>query len=279
MGTLADHNSSQTTKLLLIGDSGMGKTGALASLVEAGYTLWILDFDAGLDVLANVLRAKNAALLSKVNYETVTDSVRNANGNMIPTATAWTRSGKVLNDWKIETLGSKDIIVIDSLTFAGKAAVRFVLNLNGKIQDFPTFNDYYTAQGLVERLCAALYSDTVKCNVIVMSHVREIGETHIELDSKGRQVTVEVEGSRRGFAETGTGKALSKQIGRFFNSILLVDIEGIGQSARRIIRTVPHGNIGLKNSAPGIVRATYPIATGLAEYFAAVRGESYQPKP
>lgn len=278
MPSLNEHPSAKTTKLLLLGDSGSGKTGALASLVEAGYNLRILDFDAGLDVLANLLKAKDPKLLEKVNFQTVTDATRVANGQMIPGATAWTRAIKILGEWpdgigKLETWGEKDILVLDSLTFAGKAALRFVLGLNGRIADLPGWSDYYSAQGLLEKLCSTLYSDSIKCSIIVISHVREVGKTHQEQDSKGRPITVEEEGSRKGYAETGTGKALSPTIGRYFNAILLADIEGSGQATRRIIRTVPHLNIGLKNSAPSNVKPSYPLATGLAEYFKAVRGE------
>jgi hypothetical protein len=278
MPSLNDHQSSKTTKLLLIGDSGTGKTGALASLVEAGYNLRILDFDNGLDILANVLRAKGKPeLLDRVNFQTVTDTSRIAGINMIPGAQAWNKAIKTLSEWpdglgKLDTWGEKDILVVDSLTFAGKAAIRFVLSLNGRIGDLPQIQDYLTAQGLLEKLCATLYSDAIQCNVIVISHVREVAKTHQELDSKGRAIQVEEEGSRKGYVETGVGKALSPVVGRYFNSVLLADIEGSGPAARRIIRTVPHDNIGLKNSSPTLVKPKYDLKTGLAEFFAAVRG-------
>lgn len=276
MPSLSEHQSSTITKLLLLGDSGTGKTGALASLAKAGYNIRVLDFDNGLDVLANLLRDDPTAL-ARVTYETLTDPVRIAGTQMIQAAQAWTKMQKILGDWpnvgKLETWTSRDILVLDSLTFAGKAAVRFVLQLNGRLNDLPGWNDYYTAQGLVERLLATLYSDSLKCNVIAISHVREIAKMHVEMDSKGRPVNVEEEGTRKGYAETGTGKALSPTVGRYFNAILLADIEGSGQSARRVIRTVPHQNIGLKNANPTRVKPTYPLVSGLAEYFQAVRGE------
>lgn len=275
MVSLTEHQSTNTTKLLLLGDSGAGKSGALASLAKAGYNLRILDFDNGLDVLANLLRDDPEAA-ARVDFQTVTDATRIGGTQMIPQANAWTKAIKTLGDWpgygKLDTWTPNDILVIDSLTFAGKAAVRFVLNLNGRITDLPGWNDYYTAQGLLEKLLATLYSDSIRCNVIVISHVREVGKSHTELDSKGRQITIEEEGSRKGYAETGTGKALSPTVGRYFNAALLADIEGSGQSARRIIRTVPHQNIGLKNANPAKVKPVYPLATGLADYFAAVRG-------
>ena len=55
MPALGQHQSSDIVKMLFIGPSGAGKTGALASLASAGYNLRILDMDNGLDVLANVL--------------------------------------------------------------------------------------------------------------------------------------------------------------------------------------------------------------------------------
>ena len=51
MPSLANHQSNQFTKLLLIGDAKSGKTGSLVSLVKAGYKLRILDFDNLLDIL------------------------------------------------------------------------------------------------------------------------------------------------------------------------------------------------------------------------------------
>lgn len=281
MTSLSEHPSSTTTKLLYLGDSGAGKTGSLASLVEAGYNLRVADFDAGLDILVNLLRAKNPALCNKVNFVTLTDPVRFVNGRPIPTVGAWVKLGKILTEWpdglgNITTWGTDDILVLDSLTFAGKACVRFICQLQGRAGDAPQLQDYWDAQRFLDQLLAALYSETVKCNVIVLSHIKEIAKTHTVLDSKGRSVRVEEEGTRKGYAESGTGNALSPTIGRYFNGVVMAEIEGSGQSARRLIRTVPHLNIGLKNPAPGSVKPSYPLATGLADYFAAVRG---QPNP
>ena len=45
MPSLKGANLSAVTKLLLIGDSGTGKTGALAPLIKKGYRVRILDMD------------------------------------------------------------------------------------------------------------------------------------------------------------------------------------------------------------------------------------------
>jgi len=281
MPLISDYPTGVITKLLLLGDSGSGKTGALPSLAIAGYNLRILDYDVGLEIVKNLLR-NNKEAAQRVSYITCTDPMHSVQGKMIPkAATAWAKGVNALNDWtdgdiklgNIQTWGEKDVLVIDSLNFMGKSALRFIQQMNGRLAGSPYQSDFGDAQRLLENLIAMLYSDSVKCNVIVLTHVRQLGTTQQVLDSQNRVVTVEEEGSRKGYAETGIGRALSPTIGRYFNAVLLADIVGSGQSTRRVIRTIPHENIGLKNPAPGIAKPQYDQATGLAEYFAAVRGE------
>lgn len=273
--------TSVTTKLLLLGDGGSGKTGGLGSLAIAGYNLRILDFDNGVNILKDIL-GRHPEAMSRVSYITCTDQMHSVQGRILPKAAqAWNKAVMAMDNWddgdnklgSILTWGPQDILVIDSLNFAGKSALRLIQQMNSRLAGIPYQSDYGDAQRLVENMMAMLYSDHVKCNVVVLTHIREVGKTQQVTDSNNKVVTVEEEGSRRGYAETGTGRALSPTIGRYFNAVLMVDIVGTGQSARRVIRTVPHDNIGLKNPAPGSVKPEYPLASGLAEYFAAVRGE------
>src|SRR6516164_4882779 len=163
MPALADHHSGSIVKLLLEGESGTGKTGALASLARAGYNLRIADFDNGVDILRNLL-LDNPAALSRVNYIPFQDTFyATANGvSLIPrSATAWPTFVKTLSKWEdlgaIETWNEQDILIIDSLTFAGKAAMRFLQQLNNRLANPPTWDDYREAQRLVENLCAKLF--------------------------------------------------------------------------------------------------------------------------
>jgi hypothetical protein len=73
MPNLANHQSSNFTKLLLIGDSGSGKTGSLTSLVAAGYKLRIWDFDNGLDPLVQHVRRTAPDKLGNIEYHTLRD--------------------------------------------------------------------------------------------------------------------------------------------------------------------------------------------------------------
>ena len=56
-------------RILLVGDSGTGKTGSLLPLLQAGYNINLADFDQGSDFLR--LRAPN--LPGKLSVKTFTD--------------------------------------------------------------------------------------------------------------------------------------------------------------------------------------------------------------
>lgn len=265
MGKLSNHQSSITTKMLNLGDPGSGKTGALASLAEAGYNLRIIDLDNGLDILKNLLAAKPEAE-ARVEFETITDKMRSVGGKLMPAkATVWTRAVGLLQDWKtdsanfgaVSTWGTKDILVIDSLTHLANAAMNFQLQMNARLGQAPQQQDWYQAQQLLLGLIQTLYDEGVKCNVIINCHVVFIGEEG---------------GPQRGYPAT-LGKALSPQIGSYFNSIVMSKTTGTGANEKHRILTRSNGGIELKTSAPGRVKGEYGIETGLAEYFRDVRGE------
>ena len=73
MPSLAQHQSNEFTKLLIEGDSGSGKTGALASLVGAGYKLRILDMDNGLDSLKSFVMKDCPDKIDNVEFRTLRD--------------------------------------------------------------------------------------------------------------------------------------------------------------------------------------------------------------
>lgn len=281
MPTLADTlSSSPPIKAMVIGDSGSGKTGALYSLLKAGYRLWIADFDNGLDILTGMARGDKTltdesrrALLSRVTFETCQDPFMQVQGKMIPqAAVAWTKAMVTMDKWKIPSLTQDDIFILDSMTFAGKSALRHILAMNSRLTTQPWNSDYHQAQQLLENFLGYIYSNSVKCHVLILTHIKQQGIRETVIDDEKTVKQIEVEGSRKGYPETGTGRALSPTVGRYFNSMLLIDIMGSGPSAMRVIRTVPHENIGLKNPAPGLVAPQYPIATGLADFFSTVRG-------
>jgi len=281
MPNIVAHQSSGTTKMLLIGDSGSGKSGSLASLAAEGYNLRILDLDNGLDVLKNYLTDPNSDYVkrnkdcaSNVRYVTVTDQMKNVGGKLQHSrATVWQRAVGLLSNWQeyegdgktiisgselgpITTWGERDVLVIDSLTMLSNAALAFVLAMNGRLGQHPQLQDWGAGQTLIESLIQMLYDENVKCNVIVQCHLTFLGE----------------EGSQKGYPNT-LGRALPPKIGRYFNTILMARSTGQGTNVKRKILTNTTGMVELKNTAPLRVQPEYDLAWGLAEYFKAVRAQ------
>ena len=140
------HQSKKTTKLLNLGDSGSGKTGALACLLKAGYRVIVVDFDNGLDILINLLRDDQESL-ERLYYETFTDKMKAVEGHVLPAGmpTAFSGAMNALTRWKfpiepgsdetydfgnISSWDANTVVVIDSLGFCGEAALRLVRQMN-----------------------------------------------------------------------------------------------------------------------------------------------------
>ena len=280
MPKLSQRTAISPIKLMVIGDSGTGKTGALESLVRAGYKLKILDFDGGLDYLQEALKDV-PELLENIEYATFSNKFKTVNGRVIPKGNpkAWAdglkalESGKIPNSdpeefWgKPEEWGEDTFLVTDSLTMASKAAMLQVLHLNGRLFEPPQIQDWGQAQGLVEGLIQWLCSEDIKCNVMVLSHIN-----FIEMAN----------GVMKGYP-SAVGKALSTTLPRYFNTILNATTKGSGKSAKRIISPVPIQSIETKASVPvEKLPESWPIETAYAEFMLLAKGSvpnaDYKPK-
>lgn len=265
---LSDLRTDKPIKMLLIGDSGNGKTGALASLAKAGYKLRILDFDNGLEILGYQLKGvtdKNGKpAIENVKYETLIDNLKSVGNKIVPVGQplAFSNALNLLQAWNkpiaSEDLGSPSewgtdtILVIDSLTFMSHAALRRVLALQMRSGDQPQIQDWGQAMANIEDTLNILYSDTIKCHVIITSHI-----VYIE----------QGEGVNKGYPST-LGNKLPPKVGRYFNQILHVQKVGSGSLAKRVILTQPDSNIDVKCPIPGIAKQL-SLESGLAEFFAA----------
>ena len=284
MPSISQHQSASTTKMLLIGDSGAGKTGALASLAVAGYKLRIIDCDNGLDVLKNYLTDPNSQYTKQnpkcaenVEFVTLTEPMKSVGGRIWPKqATVWQNVVKLLVNWEdgetklgpISGWGTDTILVIDSLSMLSTAALNFHLQMNGALGATRTQNearrDIGAAQNMLRDLFAMLYDSSVKCNVIVTSHITLVTETG--------SAPIPGENSATVGYPSAIGRALSPHIPRYFNTVLFVKAEGVGQGTRHKIFSRNQGIVNVKNTAPLKVAPVYPLETGLADYFKAVRG-------
>lgn len=258
MPTLGEHSSISIVRLLNLGESGAGKTGALASLARAGYRLHILDFDNGLDILANVLRDDPAAM-ARVEFETLRDEVVLAKGipKIKSPPTAFRRAGETLESWHAETFDASDIIVLDTLKTFSDAAFNHWMFLGGRLNAHAQQSDYGnladSVMTFIDMLC------DMDCNVIVNSHIRYFGgDEETGVGARG--------------LPNARGQQIPKDIGKNFNTTLLTRTQGAGAAAKRMISTVPQGVVEVKTSNPAGVKPSYPIDTGLAALFADILG-------
>lgn len=275
MPTLNKHHSNDFTKLLIMGDSGSGKTGALTSLVAAGYKLRILDFDNGLETLKQFAIRQCPEMLENVEYKTLRDDRKaGPDGPTIIKAKAFIESLKMLDHWKYKDdegnevdlgdpagWGPDCILVIDSLTFMSDAAFDFREPLTPRSKDgkYDMRAVYKDAQDAIEGVLALLTSEAFRTNVIVIAHVRYVENP---------------DGTKKGYP-TSVGSALSPQIPRYFNSVALCQTTGGG---KRTLQTTATAMIDLKNPKPFEMVASYPIETGLAAFFAVLREPPSQAK-
>jgi hypothetical protein len=263
LSTLDNHQSQSTVKLLIVGNSGVGKTGALASLPPAGYRLFIIDFDNGLDILRDptVLAPQ---FHSQVYFKTFTDPVNLAMPQLaLPRAAM--QAAAALNSWEetvdgkkislggVEKWGEKDVLVIDSLTFWGNALMRQVLAMNKRLGQQPFQSDWGDAIRMQEETIAALYSETIRCNIVIMAHLSPIEDKTAPGISR--------------LYPSALGSKFPPKVGRYFNNMILMERKGDS----RIFKTRGTAVIDLKTSKPSSIPPEMPA--NLAEFFRLARGK------
>lgn len=263
MPSLAQHQSNDFTKLLLSGDSGSGKTGALTSLVAAGYKLRILDMDNGLDPLKTFVLKTCPDEIENVEYRTLRDNYKTtAAGVIVDKPKAWVTTMKMLDHWKYTdedgtvidlgppaAWGPDHIVILDSMTFAGDAAYDWAQSMDPSAKDPRQW--YFTAQGQIEQALSLLTSKSFRTNVIVTSHIK---------------YSTNPDGTTKAYP-TSVGSALGPEIPRYFNHWA----QCTNKAGKRTIQTAATNMMDLKNTKPFEMLATYPIDTGLADFFAVLR--------
>ena len=237
-------SEKKVKKILLMGDSGTGKTGACVALALKGWNLYIIDFDAqaeevfrgvlhGLLSEKKISQTEHDAALSRVDIEVFVDPTTIVAGAVtVVKANAWENALKQLNTWFKGGLGTRDIVVIDSLTFAAKACVNRYLALNQRLNKKVVWQDYNEIQQDLAKLLQLLYSPAFSTNVIVNTHI-DLVETRVDSglkDIKGNPI-MEVVDTRA--LPMSIGKALAPTIPQYFNSALVCKADGKENARRR----------------------------------------------
>lgn len=273
MASLDEHTASSSAKIICIGGNGSGKTGSLVSLAEAGFNVRILDLDKGAEIIGQL--AKGEAR-KRFDIESFSDDYiikkTGAVERMVPVLPLRGFKGAMqcLQDWpkfgSPSTWTTKDILVVDSLTNLGKYIMNHVMvsknkHISADPKDHhPSQPDWGDAMNIQENFCAQLYSDSIKCHVIVMAHV-----TYVQNEGDSMQ---------KGYP-SALGSKLPPKIGSYFNHTLHYTSKGVGASAQRGFSTKSTAFIETKTPNPNAVKDWYPVDTGLAEYFKAM---GYEPK-
>lgn len=280
MATLEQIKDEQYIKMLLIGDSGTGKTGSLASLVDAGYKLRILDFDNGLHSLIEATRNMGDKL-KNIEVESLHDEIHMVGNKIIPKGVphAFSDAMKLLTKWspsakkgaselgKPAEWGQDTVLVIDSLTHMSNACLRLVQTLNSNAGNNVTQPEWGTAQRMVESMLSLLYSKDFKCHVVIMAHIAYL-RSEDKLDTEGNPI-----GKLCGHPMS-LGQALPPKIPSYFNIMLQLKTKGSGALVKRIISTVPDEVIKTKSPILNGVPKELPLETGLAQYFTVALGNN-----
>lgn len=262
MPTLDEHEAISIVRLLNVGESKTGKTGATASLAQAGYRLWFLDYDDGLDILVNVLKPTPAAL-KRVTFETCQDKVEFRNGvaRFAANPRAFKMAGEALTKWGAENFTPRDVLVLDTLTSFSEAGFRYVLSLAGRLNQRPQQADYGAMANSVTVFLEML--KTIPCHLIVNTHIRFFGADD------------ETQMSARGLPNA-VGQQIPRTVSRMFNTVVLTRSSGSGPATRRLITTRPQGVVEVATSNPAGVKAEYPVDKGMASLFYDILGHGPQ---
>lgn len=245
MPNLSDYGGNTSTKLLITGESGSGKTSTLATLVKAGYEVFVADCDNGLSVLRNYLTPEE---ITKVRYLSFRDK---ADGK--PKAWQSLRETLITKGWidgtenygKIDSWGPERVLVIDSLSLAGKAALNFVLNQNNQPLDGRVSpGEWGDAGRAIENLIQHITGEHIKCSVVVLTHLR-----YLEDESSGIVNAY----------PSCLGAALPTIIPRYFNDWFFIKRAKDGVPT---LRTIPNGQMMLKGSQPKLLKPDMPADIG-----------------
>ena len=241
---------------LFVGDSGTGKTGALLSLIEAGYKIKMLDMDGGAETLVQLIKHNCPERLDQFDYIVLRDKFQahpSKGLSLKGPARAYPQALKYLTKWDDDASpaewGHDTVFCLDTLSSFGRSSFLWAQSLNPSAKDPRQW--YGAAQDSVRTVLDLLTSQEFKTNVLINSHLQ------FESDASTKKQV------------TAIGKALGGDIPKVFNNLLLASKSGTGDNVKRQIETRPTAEVDAKTVAPWLFDKKLPLETGLATIFAA----------
>jgi hypothetical protein len=255
MPALNEYQGNDSVKLLVVGDSGAGKTGSLASLVDAGYNLRIIDLENKLRPLVQHVKKKEN--INNVQFETIVDEYKMLGTTLsINKAPTFQKVMGLLNGWgdlgPVQSWGSNDILVIDTLSRLGRASLNMVLQANGFGAKSAEIQHWGTAMENIEKFLATITNTKlVPCHLIMLTHL-----TAQESD-QGGIVKMYPE---------ALGTKLNPKVARYFDNMVSLSLS----AGERSFKLKKDGMFACKTSK-SVSQEKLPIETGLADLFKLLR--------
>ena len=274
--------AKQPLRILIVGYPGTAKTGALASLANAGYKLRVLDYDGNSQSLLTYTQPDKLANIDIVYLE---DKMRNGE-QFIETSglpTAFKQGLDLMDHWKYKEpdgtevdlgrsreWGSDTVVVLDSLTAMGNASFRRQMSLLNKTPRNTTEQVWGLAMAQQEAFIERLTSDQNKHHVIVLAHLKMIGPKDIRKDDD--DLTKELKQEIADLVPTrlfpaALGRELPPKIGGHFPILIEAATVFSANKAKRVLRTVPRPELDLKLPTTKDFKEL-DVSDGLAKIFA-----------
>ncbi len=279
--------------MMIVGWPGGGKTGALASLLNAGYKVRVLDFDGNYKPL---IAFTDTDKLKNLDIVTVADNLKGGSEGMgqaiepegVPTAfngalkmlqNEWKyldARGKEVNLGKSVEWGSDTVVVIDTLTSMGEASFRRARKMMNKTAANTTAAVWGAGVDDQIALIQALKHPKRKHHLIVLAHLQMIGPdvpmfTKDDEQTGMKDIKAQIAEEK---AELMSTRLYPRAVTRNASQVIAKEFPVLIQAERkvkqgkpvRVLRTTSGEELDLKFPAKNY-DPEYPIETGLATMF------------
>ncbi len=275
-------------RVLIVGQPGAGKTPSLVPLINMGYKVRMLDFDGN---LKSMLKFANKDMLAKnVDIVTLQDKQRADFSGLIISdgqPTAFTQAMDLIQKgWKYKNpdgsetdlgkateWGPDTIIVLDSLTRMGDAAMRKALSMNNRTMQNRRLPDWGLAIAQQQNFLTMLLAKNIKAHVIVIAHLKlvspkELGEDEDATNQRIKEKRAQLVPTR--LYPSALGDKLPPDIAGMFETVLLAERRVSLGKERRVLTTDVGEQLDVKVPAAGLPKEIDIYTDGLLPVFKAV---------
>jgi hypothetical protein len=281
MASAASLRGKSPFRGFLVGFPGSGKTGALASLANAGYKLRVLDFEGNFQPLLGFSDPR-----ADIDIVTLQDKMKNGdkyveivgipeafnNANRMMKEWKYTEDGQEINLGKSSEWGSDTIVVVDSLTSLSASIFRRAMKMNNKTPSNITSSVWGHAVADLSNFIDLLKAEENRFHLLIIAHLQILGPADFiqQGDTEEiREKKLEVIGKdmipTRYYPISVTKPDAQKVHGKLPIMLQFEKKVKLGKDVR-VIKVESGPEIDVKFPAK-IVKSEYPIETGMADIF------------